>query len=152
MNWLLIPPHSHVSKLHRQHTGRLRKRDNLLTGGGGEVSKEPNHTTARKPGSLQIIQYSLIYRILHVCTEKILPWTYCTVLYIFYSMKILHFLPYIKSICVFFSIFTVFAKLYVNFNILKLILWTLKYALIQQIWIYQTQITASFMFQHEKKA
>ncbi len=37
------PPYRHA------HTGRLRRRDNLLTekGGGG-----PNHATARKPGPL----------------------------------------------------------------------------------------------------
>jgi hypothetical protein len=34
--------------LDRRHTGRLRKRDNLLAGGVGE---EPDHTTARKTGS-----------------------------------------------------------------------------------------------------
>jgi hypothetical protein len=35
----------------------VRKGDNLLTGEG--VGKEPNHTTARKPGPLKIIQFSL---------------------------------------------------------------------------------------------
>jgi hypothetical protein len=41
------------SKLDRQHTGRLRKRDKLLTGEGREgIGKESNHTTARKPGPL----------------------------------------------------------------------------------------------------
>jgi hypothetical protein len=40
-----------VSKLDCRHTGRLRKRDKLLTGeGGGKgVGEESNHTTARKP-------------------------------------------------------------------------------------------------------
>ncbi len=33
MNWLLPSP---VSKLDRRHTGRLTKRDKLLTGDGGE--------------------------------------------------------------------------------------------------------------------
>jgi hypothetical protein len=34
----------------RRHTGRLRKRDNLLTGEGAKgVGEEPNHTTAKKP-------------------------------------------------------------------------------------------------------
>ncbi len=43
----LLPP-SLVSKLDRRHTGRLRKRKNLLTGeGGGRLGEEPNHTTAR---------------------------------------------------------------------------------------------------------
>jgi hypothetical protein len=48
---------SPVSKLDRRLRGRLRKRDNLLTGEGEE---EPNHKTARKPGLLLIILYSLI--------------------------------------------------------------------------------------------
>jgi hypothetical protein len=40
-------------------SGRLSKRDNLLTGEGGEGrGKEPNHTTARKPDPLQYIKYS----------------------------------------------------------------------------------------------
>jgi hypothetical protein len=51
MVWLLphlLPPP--FSKLDRRHTGRLSKRDNLLTGlgGGGEMGEEPNHTTATK--------------------------------------------------------------------------------------------------------
>jgi hypothetical protein len=64
MIWLLpLPlPLSPVSKLDRQHTGRLRKRDNLLMGeeeGKGGVGEELNHTTARNPGPLQNIHYSL---------------------------------------------------------------------------------------------
>ncbi len=47
---------SSVSKLDQRHTGRRRKRDNLLTGKGGEKG---NHTTARKLGPLEIIWYSL---------------------------------------------------------------------------------------------
>jgi hypothetical protein len=41
-----------VSKLDRRSTGRLKKRDNLLTGQreGEGVGEEPNHTTARMPG------------------------------------------------------------------------------------------------------
>ncbi len=42
-------PPSSFSKLDRRHTGRLRKRDNLLTGRGKGVGEEPDHTTARKP-------------------------------------------------------------------------------------------------------
>ncbi len=43
-----------------RHTGRLRKRDKLMTGEGGKgVDEEPNHTTAIQPGPRQIIQYSL---------------------------------------------------------------------------------------------
>ncbi len=54
------PPPSPVSKLDRRHTGRLRKKDNLLTEeGGGGAGEGPNHTTAWKPGPLEIIQYSL---------------------------------------------------------------------------------------------
>jgi hypothetical protein len=34
MNWLLPHPLPPVSKLHRRHTGRLRKSDNLVTGEG----------------------------------------------------------------------------------------------------------------------
>ncbi len=61
------PPHPlPVSKLNRRHTGSLRKRDNLLPGEGKKgVGKEPNHTTARKPGPLRIIQYSLGQTIPH---------------------------------------------------------------------------------------
>jgi hypothetical protein len=33
--WPLLPPPSPVSKLDRRHTGRLRKKDNLLTGERG---------------------------------------------------------------------------------------------------------------------
>jgi hypothetical protein len=58
--WLHLHPLSSQYILDR-HTGRLRKRDNLLTGeeevGGGV---EPNHMTAKKPDPLQIIQYSLV--------------------------------------------------------------------------------------------
>jgi hypothetical protein len=55
----LLPP-SPVSKLDQQPTGRLRKRDNFLAGleGGRAGVAEPNHTTARKPGPLEIITYS----------------------------------------------------------------------------------------------
>ncbi len=35
-------------------------RTNVLTGEGERGSEEPNHTTARKPGPLLIIQYSLL--------------------------------------------------------------------------------------------
>jgi hypothetical protein len=55
-DFALRPPPSSpfpVSKLGRRHTGRLRKRDNLLTGEG------ENYTTLSKPGPLKIIQYSL---------------------------------------------------------------------------------------------
>ncbi len=53
---LLVP----VSKLDRGRTGRGRKRNNLLTGeGGGEWEGVKSLTTARKPGPLLFIQYSL---------------------------------------------------------------------------------------------
>ncbi len=48
---------SPACKLDRRIAGRLRKRDNLLIGKGG--GEEPNHSTARKHGPLEIIQYSL---------------------------------------------------------------------------------------------
>jgi hypothetical protein len=35
--WLLAPFPSPVSKLERRHTGRLRKKDRLLTGGEGSL-------------------------------------------------------------------------------------------------------------------
>jgi hypothetical protein len=44
-----LPPPSTVSKLDR----KMRKRDNLLTGEGGEgAGVEPNHMTTRKLGPL----------------------------------------------------------------------------------------------------
>jgi hypothetical protein len=47
-----LPP-SPVSKLDRRHTGRLRKRDNVLSSQGEKaVGEESNHTTARKPGTI----------------------------------------------------------------------------------------------------
>ena len=51
------PSHSPVSMLDQRHTRRLRKRDKLLIGQG----EEPNQITMRKPDTLYIIQYSLIY-------------------------------------------------------------------------------------------
>jgi hypothetical protein len=56
-----------VSKLHWRHIGRLRKRDNLLTGErrrgeGGGGGANLNHTMARKSGLLynNNFQYSLL--------------------------------------------------------------------------------------------
>jgi hypothetical protein len=41
------------SKLDRRHTGRLRKRDNLMTRDGEKgLGMELNNTIARKPGPL----------------------------------------------------------------------------------------------------
>ncbi len=48
--WIRLLPPAYACKLVRRNTGRLMKRDNLLTGEGG--GQEPNHTTARKPGPL----------------------------------------------------------------------------------------------------
>jgi hypothetical protein len=42
----------------RRDTGRLSKRDNFRQERGEGSGKESNHTMARKPGSLYIIQYS----------------------------------------------------------------------------------------------
>jgi hypothetical protein len=56
MIWLLPHPRFPVRKLDRRHIGTLRKRDNLLTVYGGD---EQNYMTARKFGTLYIIQYSL---------------------------------------------------------------------------------------------
>jgi hypothetical protein len=54
-----LPYPSPVSKLDQRHTGRLRKRGNLLTSDGGKgVGKEPNHTSTRKPFPLDI--YSIL--------------------------------------------------------------------------------------------
>ncbi len=50
---LALPPPTPVSNLDGRHTGRLRKRDNLMTGELGKgTMEEPNHMTARKPGPL----------------------------------------------------------------------------------------------------
>jgi hypothetical protein len=58
---LLLPfPLSPVSKLDRRHTGRLRKRDNLLTGEGeGGGGEEANSCDKEENGPLLIIQYLL---------------------------------------------------------------------------------------------
>jgi hypothetical protein len=46
-------PSPPLSKLDRRHTGRLRKRDNLLTGEGwGGWERSQNSTKASKPGLL----------------------------------------------------------------------------------------------------
>ncbi len=58
--WLLPP--SHVSKLSLFISLPLCRRSSLLTGEAGEkgVGEDPNHTTARNPGPLCIIQCSLL--------------------------------------------------------------------------------------------
>ncbi len=49
MIWLYVHPlHPPLSSVSLPGEGSLRKRDNLLTGEGGRVGEEPNHTTARK--------------------------------------------------------------------------------------------------------
>jgi hypothetical protein len=54
MIWLLAHPLSPVSKLYREVTHRKTKKERQLDQGrrGKGVGKEPNHTTARKPGIL----------------------------------------------------------------------------------------------------
>jgi hypothetical protein len=52
LSYDLAPALSPAGKFDRRHTGRLLKRDNLLTGEGEGVEEGPNHTTARKPGPL----------------------------------------------------------------------------------------------------
>jgi hypothetical protein len=80
MIWLLphlLPPSS-VSKLDRRHTGRLRKRDNMLTRVGGE---EVGEETTRMNGHLKIIQNSLVSLISVLDLCLILNHSlYCTVL------------------------------------------------------------------------
>ncbi len=62
MIWLLahpLPP-SPISKLDRRHTGRLRKRDNVLTGGWGEgEGEEQNQYDRKKAWSSITIKYFL---------------------------------------------------------------------------------------------
>ncbi len=56
-------PTSPVRKLDRRHTGRLRKRDNLLSGngrGGRRGDVEPNHTTARSLEVLVLYNHSIL--------------------------------------------------------------------------------------------
>jgi hypothetical protein len=55
----LAPPLSSFSKLDRRHTERLRKRDNLLTGEGGEGGGG-----AKSYGG-KIIHYSLLCSVEH---------------------------------------------------------------------------------------
>jgi hypothetical protein len=58
MIWLLPHPLSPVSKLSLLLSLPVCRLASLPTGGGGVVwGEEPNHTTARKPGPLKIIQY-----------------------------------------------------------------------------------------------
>jgi hypothetical protein len=50
---------SPVSKVDRQHTGRLRKRDNLIAEGSRD-GRGAGHMNARKLVPREIIQYSLV--------------------------------------------------------------------------------------------
>jgi hypothetical protein len=52
------PPTSPVSQLDPQR--KTKKERQLADGIGGRVGEEPNNMTARKPGHLKIVQYSLI--------------------------------------------------------------------------------------------
>ncbi len=56
------PTPSPVSKLHRRHTGRLRKRETTCSRERAEegVGEEP---TAGKPGPLKVVQYSLLLNV-----------------------------------------------------------------------------------------
>jgi hypothetical protein len=45
LKFLAPPPPPPVSKLNQQHTGRLRKINNSMTGKGEGVGEEQNHTT-----------------------------------------------------------------------------------------------------------
>ncbi len=54
------PPPSPVNKLSLFLNLPVSRRSSLLTRGGEGVGEEPNYTTARKPGSLLRIQYSLV--------------------------------------------------------------------------------------------
>ncbi len=59
---LLTHPHppSPVSKLSLFLSLPVWSQVELTDGGGEGVGEEPNHATARKPGPLYIIQYSLV--------------------------------------------------------------------------------------------
>jgi hypothetical protein len=59
MTWLLAHPlsPSPFSKIHSQHTGRPRKRDNLLK---GEVGEEPNHAPAKNQKSWSSTKHSML--------------------------------------------------------------------------------------------
>ncbi len=65
------PPPSPSIKLDRRPTGRLRKRDMLLTGGGAgnRVGVELNHSTARKP-SKQFMPISFQIQLLEYFPQK----------------------------------------------------------------------------------
>ncbi len=72
-------PHSRKYKLDRRHTGKLMEE-------GKGVGQEPKHTTARKPGPLYIIQYSLdcshlsgYWACLHTLpqTREYIDWRWC---------------------------------------------------------------------------
>jgi hypothetical protein len=65
MIWLLplsLPLPPTVSKLDRQQTGRLIKRENLLTGEKGREGKEPNNRKGRKPSPLVLVLCLLYVR------------------------------------------------------------------------------------------
>jgi hypothetical protein len=64
--WLLACPLSHIS--HQQvvfFSLPVGRRSSLLTGEGERGWEEPNHTTARKPGPLLIVQCPLV-PVIHV--------------------------------------------------------------------------------------
>ncbi len=53
-------PLSPVSKLYLFISSSCLSPVDLTDWGGGGLEEEPNHTPARKPGTLLIIQYSLV--------------------------------------------------------------------------------------------
>ncbi len=62
MSWLLpfpLPPLPSASSTGR-HTGRLRMRDNLLTGEGGGVGGGAKSYKCEKAGPVKNVQYSLV--------------------------------------------------------------------------------------------
>jgi hypothetical protein len=60
MIWLLAHPAPLTNKLDWRHRERERQVADGRGEGGRGVGKEPNHMTARNPGPLSLIQYSLI--------------------------------------------------------------------------------------------
>ncbi len=54
------PPHPPFSKIDRRHTGRLKKRDNFLTGEGEGVEGGAKSYDGKKPGPLLYIKYCLL--------------------------------------------------------------------------------------------
>jgi hypothetical protein len=60
-----LPPPPHLPS---------KKSDNLLTGEGGGLGEEPDHTSPKKPGPLKFIQYSLHGRVDILALMKAMSW------------------------------------------------------------------------------